>query len=181
MTTINDNVMVPVRNMTNQLVLYVIEEDNVRRRFSGHETKNISAKELRKLMYIDGGDVLLREYLCVQNKDLAKEFGIPDDMIEYYWTKEDIDKLLLEGSIEALQDAIEFGPAGISDLIKSRAIELDLNDLAKRKVINDMLNIDLDSMSEIYKEERGEQPEEASHRRVSQEEKKPESGRRVQN
>lgn len=179
--TVADTVMISVRNMTNQTVVYIIEEDNIRRRFTAFETKKVSAKELRKLYYIDGGDVLLQDYLSIDNKELAGEFGVPADMIEYYWTKEDVDKVLLEGSIEALQDAIEFGPAGISELIKERAIQLDINDLAKRKVIDDMLNIDLNSMSEIYKDEQEENGQSVSKRRVQVEEPKTETGRRVQN
>lgn len=132
---INDNVIVQVHNITGQTVVYKIDEDNIRRKFAGYEIKKVPASELRKLFYIPGGGELLREYLCVENKELAAEFGVPQDQIEYFWTQEDVDRVLTTGSIEELEDALEFGPLGIVDMIQDRAVALKINDLMKRETI----------------------------------------------
>ena len=47
---------------------------------------------------------------------------------EYSWTQQDVDNVLLTGSLDALKDALEFGPEGIRQLIVDRAVELHVPD-----------------------------------------------------
>lgn len=158
---VNDNTMVEVRNLVDHKVVYKIPEDNIRREFTGFEVKKIAAGELRKLNYQYGGRVLLRQYLNVRNSTLAKEFGIDcDELIEYNWTKEDVDKALLSDPIEVLMDALDFAPQGIIDLIKDRAIELRITDLAKRKAIMDATGCNITNTIEMLEatEEVKEEP-----------------------
>ena len=146
--SVPDSTQVKVRNMVDYTVGYRIEEDNVRRQFSPHEIKTVTAGELRKLDYTRGGHVLLTSYLAVQNKSLAEEFGIEEDVFsnEYNWDAARVDEVLLSEPIEILQDAMDFAPEGILQLIKDRAIALRLDSMDKRKVISDGMNIDLNNM-----------------------------------
>lgn len=149
--SIADSTQVKVRNMVDYNVGYKIEEDNVRRQFSPHEVKTVTAGELRKLDYTRGGHVLLTSYLAVQNKSLAQEFGVDEDSFanEYNWDAAKVDQVLLSEPVEVLQDAMDFAPEGILQLIKDRAIALRLDSMDKRKVISDAMKIDLNGMIEL--------------------------------
>lgn len=148
---IADSTQVKVRNMVDYNVGYKIEEDNIRRQFSPHEVKTVTAGELRKLDYTRGGHVLLTSYLAVQNKSLAQEFGVDEDSYanEYNWDAAKVDQVLLNEPVEVLQDAMDFAPEGILQLIKDRAIALRLDSMDKRKVISDAMKIDLNGMIDL--------------------------------
>ena len=76
---VNDNTMVQVRNLTDQTVVYLVKESGTRRVFAPFETKTVSARELRDLWFVQGGNRLLQNYLHVDNPGLAEEFGISQD------------------------------------------------------------------------------------------------------
>ena len=50
-------------------------------------------------------------------------------------TKKDIKNILLAGSLDQLKDCLDFAPLGVIELVKSLAVELKINDLAKRQYI----------------------------------------------
>ncbi len=81
--TVMDNELISVRNLVNHKVVYKIIELNKRVEFNPYEIKKIPAEELRRLNYQYGGQILLKNYLCIDNKELREEFNIPADMIEY--------------------------------------------------------------------------------------------------
>ena len=83
MAILNDNTLVPVRNLVDHKVVYVIPELNRRVVFEPFQEKKVSAGELRALNYTIGGEILLHHYLNVKSKDLRNEFNIPSDMVEY--------------------------------------------------------------------------------------------------
>lgn len=140
---VSDDKMVQVINLVDFPVSYVLPELQVTRRFDPHEAKTLPIKELRALNYKRGGRVLLHDYLSVKDNDFRKEIGIAEDVIEYDYTVQDIDELLLNGDIDVLKDALEFGPKGIVELIKSRAVKLKIPDLAKRQAIMDISGTDI--------------------------------------
>lgn len=150
---INDNTIVQVVNLVDHPVSYVLPELQVTRRFDPHEAKNLPIKELRALNYKRGGRVLLHDYLSVKNNSFRQEIGITEDIIEYDYTVEDIDDLLLNGNIDVLKDALEFGPKGIVELIKSRAIKLKIPDLAKRQAIKDIAGTDINKQITLIEEQ----------------------------
>lgn len=80
---VNGNDFVKVRNLTNQKVSYLIPEKSIRRNFGPQETKEIEVSELRELYFKAGGAELLVEYLCVENEELASEFGVTHDMFTH--------------------------------------------------------------------------------------------------
>ena len=87
----------------------------------------------------------------MQNKSLAQEFGVDEDSFanEYNWDAAKVDQVLLSEPVEVLQDAMDFAPEGILQLIKDRAIALRLDSMDKRKVISDAMKIDLNGMIEL--------------------------------
>ena len=153
MATVSDDTIVKVKNMTDYKVGYTIKEENLRRVFESGEVKQLAAGELRKVNYKRGGHVILTNYLCIMNKDLANEFGVDDDSFEneYNWDVARVDSVLKDEPLDVLQDALDFAPQGIIDLIKDRAIELKIDSMDKRQAISDALSIDLNGMIDIQK------------------------------
>lgn len=149
---VTDKTIVDVRNLVDHKVVYKLPEDNIRREFQGFEVKKISAGELRKLNYTYGGRVLLTQFLNVGNDDLASEFGVDSDAIEYKWTESDVDRVLLEGSVDELLDALDFAPEGIIELIKDRAVFLKIPDMNKRKIISEKTGFDIDNTVKMVDE-----------------------------
>ena len=64
---VKDTDMITIRNFTDQRVVYTIPEKNIRRDFSGFESKMIEAGELRELWFKTGGAKLLQDYLLILN------------------------------------------------------------------------------------------------------------------
>lgn len=147
---VNDTDMINVRNMTDQIISYIIPETRVRRHFTAFESKMIEAKELRELWYIAGGSRLLQAYLCVENEELAAEFGVSKDSYnhEYSWTKKDIDDALLNQPIELLEDAFDFAPVGICETLVSEAIRLRIPDRNKHRLIEKITGRNISQMIE---------------------------------
>ena len=184
MAIINDTTQVPVRNMVDHKVVYVIPELNRRVVFEPFQEKKIQASELRALNYSIGGEVLLHNYLCVLNKDLRTEFNIPADQVEYDWTLKDIHRVLenLSTPIEELEDALDFAPEGIRELIVDCAVKWKIPDSNRRKVITRMTGSNIDRMIEFSEisEEAEDQPVRRA-RRLNKTETPPRTGRRIQN
>lgn len=182
---VNDDLIIRVRNLTDQTVAYTIPELRIRRVFRGFEYKELTAAELRQLWYLPGGAKLLQDYLAVENKELAAEFGISEDLFthEYSWTLDDVKRVLLTGSIDELADALDFAPIGIVDTIVSQAVILQIPDINKHRLIQQETGHDVTKMIK-YAEELNklveDTPTERRVRRVgSNKEVKPQ-GRRVQ-
>ena len=184
MPIINDTTLIPVRNMVDHKVVYVIPELNRRVVFEPFQEKKVPASELRALNYSTGGEVLLHQYLCVLSNDMRKEFNIPEDQVEYDWKTEDIHRVLedLNTPIEALEDALDFGPEGIRELLVDCAVKWKIPDSNRRKVISRMTGVNIDKMIEFA--EATDQVVERTPtraRRLSKTEEAPKTGRRIQN
>jgi hypothetical protein len=171
MTTVLDTTLVGLTNIMNHTVVYKIEEDKIRRVFHGNETKKVPASEIRKLNYRYGGQVLLNNHLRVENKALREELNIQLDVPEYEWTPSDVDRVLTTGSMDELLDALDFAPTGIVDMLVSRAIELKINDVNKRKAIQKATGKNVDQAISFVEEAEKETPQkEVKTRRVRSEE-----------
>lgn len=184
MANLNDTTLVPVRNLVDHKVVYVIPELNRRVVFEPFQEKKIPAGELRALNYTTGGEILIHNYISVKSNDLREEFNIPKDMVEYDWTIEDIRRVLtdLESPIEELEDALDFGPDGIRELLVDCAVKWKIPDANRRKVISKMTGVNVDKMiefAEITDQTVEEAP--ARSRRLSKSEETSRTGRRIQN
>ena len=148
---VENNMTVKVTNRDNGSVGYTIPDLNVHRTFQPRESKEISAEELRKLSYLPGGDVIIKEYLIIHNEELLKEL-LGEVEPEYYYSEEEVKALLLTGSLEQLQDCLDFAPSGVIDLIKSLAVSLKIDNVSKRKAIQDKTGFNVTRAIEINEE-----------------------------
>lgn len=181
---VTDEKLIPVRNLVDHTVVFRDDETHQRIAFNPFEVKKLKAGLLRRLNYSYGGNVLLQDYLSVRNKELAKEFGVSEDTVEYDWTEKDVEELLLNGEEDALLDALDFGPQGIVDLIVDKATELKINDVLKRRIISDKTGIDVNARIQNQEKldkatgKQDEAPKKAT-RRVNKQQTAP-TGRRVE-
>lgn len=105
-----------------------------RRQFAVGQSKEISLDELRELAGIPGGDYLLEHYFII-NDQTALDFLNIHTEPEYFYNEEDITNLLLNGSLDQLEDCLNFAPEGVIELIKSVAVKIKLPDVNKRDLI----------------------------------------------
>lgn len=161
---IEKDTLIKVLNRDNGSVGYDIPDlGNLHRNFESQEVKEITMEELRKLSYLPGGQYLLENCLMVQNEEALKELFI-DVEPEYFYTEDNIKDILLKGTLEEFLDCLDFAPNGVIELIKSLAVELKINDIAKRKAILEKTNFDVtaaidanEAMTEDDKEEGNEE------------------------
>lgn len=143
-----DETVVPVRNLLNHRVAYVLDS-GVRRRFAPNATINIEAKELRELSYQPGGTELLTNYLSVGNANLAQEFGVDPDTVEYNWTEQDIVDAVTTADTDVLLDALDYAPEAIKSTIVEKAVELEIPDNNRRAAIKNATGADVTKMIEV--------------------------------
>ena len=123
---------------------YSIPDLGLHRKFTAGETKTISFDELEKLSWAPGGKEMLRDYLIIEDKEAAEEI-LGEVEPEYFYTKETVDRLLKEGTLEQLQDTLEFGPKGVIELVKQEAVDLKLDSSVKRAEIQKATNFNVDN------------------------------------
>ena len=165
---IDEKKIVRVTNRDNGHVGYRIPDmNNLVRDFSANETKKITVEELTKLAYISGGPTLIRDYLIIDDAEVVKEV-LGEVEPEYYYTEDDVKNLLLTGSLDALKDCLEFAPKGTIDLVKKLAIEIPLNDIAKRKAILEMTGFNVDAAIMVNEETKDEMEDTQRVRRVNE-------------
>lgn len=146
---LDKDTMIKVTNRDNGSVGYTIPDlGNLHRTFQSGETKEISMEELRKLSYIPGGDFILKDYLIIDNAEAVSEL-LASVEPEYYYTEEDVKNLLLTGSLDQLMDCLDFAPEGTINLVKKLAVDLKLNDIQKRKAIQDKTGFSVDAAVNI--------------------------------
>lgn len=134
---------VNIKNRSACEVGYTLPEGNVRRNWSPGEIKrNIAATEIEQLMFAPGGKYILNEYLLVNDQELCEYLGLQLEP-EYYYDEDTVMTLLSTASIDQFYDCLNFAPQGVLDLIKSKAIEIKLNDVSKREAIKQKLGFDV--------------------------------------
>lgn len=141
-----DNRKVKVVNRTgNGVVCYCIPDmGNLVRTFQDGEEKILTYEEMRKLSYVPGGDVILNDYLVIRDQDVLEELNMHPEQ-EYFYTKDDIVRLMTTGSLDEFLDCLDFAPDGVLESIKTLSVELPLNDVAKRKAVLEKLNFNVDN------------------------------------
>lgn len=156
-----------VKNRSAGVVVYRIPDENIRRYFQSGETKKIPAAELEKLMFQNGGRELVADYLQITDAEVIQDLNIRTEP-EYFMNEMQVRDLLLNGSLDAFLDALDFAPAGVIDLIKKYAVELPLNDVAKRDAIKKATGFDVSAALQHMQEEQEPDavPTEAPKRRV---------------
>ena len=146
------NTIIKICNRDNAAVFYDIPEMNgLHRVFQPNEVKEVTLKELIKLSYEPGGMSLLRNNFVLNNKEAIKII-LGQVEPEYSYTPADVKNLLLNGSLDELLDCLDFAPEGVIELVKNLAVELPLNDVAKREAILEKTNFNVTNAIQIKKE-----------------------------
>lgn len=148
---LDKDTIIKVTNRDSGSVGYSIPELGIRRKFAQGEVKELTMNELRKLSYLPGGQVILKDCLIVHNEEALRELN-PDYEPEYFYTEEDIKKLLLTGTQAEFLDCLDFAPEGVIELLKQLAVKLEINDLAKRNAIMDKTGFNVTRAIEINHE-----------------------------
>lgn len=146
------NTLIKVVNRDNGTVGYTIPDlNNLHRSFQPREEKEVTMEELRKLSYLPGGDIIIKDCLIIKNEEALSEL-LTNVEPEYFYTEEDIKNLLLTGTIEQFMDCLDFAPIGVIDLVKEMAVKLEVNDIRKRKAIFEKTGFNVDKAIEINKQ-----------------------------
>lgn len=144
--------LVKVKNTTRGRVGYIIPDlDNLDRNFMPGEIKEVTFNELNKLMFTPGGEALLRNHLTIQNPEALKEI-LGDVEPEYFYTQEDVQKLLITGSIEQFMDFLDFAPQGLINLAQDLAVSMEISDIRKREAIQNKTGFNVTKAIEINHE-----------------------------
>ena len=146
---IDKNTLVKVINRFSGSVGYEVEDLGVYRNFYPGETKEISYEELEKLTYVPGGMTILKEYLEIADKNVAAKLFNLEPEPEYFYSQEDIKKVMETGTLDQFLDCLDFAPVSVHELIKDMAVNLPLNDVKKRQAIKDKFGFDVDRAIEI--------------------------------
>lgn len=136
--------MVNVTNRDSGYVGYAIPDRGIRRNFAPGETKKISIDELKELSYLPGGEFTLRELLVVGDSNALDSLNIEVEP-EYFYTEEQIKDILFYGSLDQLEDTLNFAPEGVINLIKQIAVEEKLPDVRKRDMISKMTGFNINN------------------------------------
>lgn len=153
---ITETTMYNVKNRSSSVVIYRIPESNLRREFAPGEIKKIPFGELEKLTFQQGGKEILENFLQIIDETATTELAVNREP-EYDMSEADIKELLLNGSLDAFLDALDFAPIGVVDLIKTMSVQLPLTDLNKRRALRDKTGFDVDKALIHIEEEKAEE------------------------
>lgn len=163
---LDKNTLIKITNRYDGMAGYEVADLGVNRLFMAGETKEVTMEEIRKLSYSIGGMALLKDFFVLDNPEAVAEIlGTVEP--EYFYTEQQVKEMLLTGSLEALQDCLDFAPAGTIELVKKVAVETKLNDIQKRKAIQAATGFNIDTAVMINEETEDEKVEEEKTRRVT--------------
>lgn len=172
------NKKVQVRNRSNRIVIYHVDDMHVRREFAPGETKMIPVDELMALSQKAGGAYIIRNSLFIQDAPTVKEMPMKVEP-EYYLDDKGVIDLLKNGSVDALLDCLDFAPGGVIELVKKYAVDLPITDTRKIKAIQEKTGFKVD-LALKHKEELAAEAAEAAGQTDSGMEVKAAPTRRVQ-
>lgn len=158
-----------VKNRSGGTVVYNIPEDRIRREFHPGEEKNITFDELEKLSFIPGGRELMDRYLQIRSAEVTGALNLTTEP-EYHMSEQDVKDLIINGSMDAFLDCLDFAPVGVLDLVKKFALSIPCNDIAKRAAIKEKLGFDVNkALEHMAADKEEEQSTAAPQRRVQPE------------
>ena len=164
-----ENKLVNVRNRNNGSTGYYLADSRINRTWAPGETKQIPISELQSLQWEPGGDYILKNLLVVEDASVVSKLNMQVEP-EYFYTEEEIRKILFQGSLDELLDYLDFAPEGGIELIKHIAVSEQLPDTRKREAISKHTGFNIDTAIQINRMMDDETP--------AEEEKKPENGGR---
>ena len=147
--------LISVRNRNNGNTGYTIPDRGLWRNFTPGEIKKIELEELQQLQYQPGGDYILKNLLVVEDKEALKLLNMEVEP-EYNYTEDDIRNLLLNGSLDQLEDFLDFAPKGAIDIAREIAVKEEIPDIRKRDAISKATGFNINSainVNHAFKEE----------------------------
>ena len=140
---------VEVTNRNNGTTGYTLNS-GMERIFNINETKKVPLEELQEVEAMPGGEYLLRNYLMIKDKTALDYLNVEPEP-EYFYTENEIKELLLNGSLDQLEDCLNFAPQGVLDILKDKAVSLEIPDMRKRDLISKKLGFNIDNAIKIEK------------------------------
>lgn len=151
------NRKVSVRSRTEGSVAYKLDSLRVARSWpKSGSVLQISIDELKELMVCPGGEYILRNLVIIEDEAARIEILGAEVQPEYNYTEDEIKYLLYEAEDNALLDCLDYAPVGVLELIKEFSLEKMPNTTAKIKAINQKLNINLNKIIEMMRDDADE-------------------------
>lgn len=138
-----------------------------RRYFAPNEEKLISLDELKQLSYTPGGEYILKNCLVINDQSALEALNMEVEP-EYFYDEATIKDILLNGSYDQLEDTLNFAPDGVIDMIKKFAVELEIPDVNKRKMISEKTGLSIDNairVNQVMAEDTSEEAKEEAPKR----------------
>ena len=126
--------MVVVKNRNVGSTGYTFE-NGFHRKFEVNEEKKIPLSELMQLSYLPGGEYILKNCLVVNDKNALEALNMSVEP-EYFYSEKEVKEILLNGTLDQLEDTLNFAPDGVIEMIKKIAVETEVPDVRKRDMIS---------------------------------------------
>ena len=150
---IKDDTLINVRNRNNGTTGYTLADGAKETRlWAENEVKKITFAELKRVSYLPGGTELLRDYLVIEDPAAIEALNVGIDIQEqpeYLYTENEIRDLLFNGSLDELKDFLDFSPDGGIEIAKQIAVNEELPDMRKRKIISEATGFNINTAIEI--------------------------------
>ena len=150
---IKDDTLINVRNRNNGTTGYtLVDGAKETRLWAENEVKKITFAELKRVSYLPGGAELLRDYLVIEDPAAIEALNVGIDIQEqpeYLYTENEIRDLLFNGSLDELKDFLDFSPDGGIEIAKQIAVNEELPDMRKRKIISEATGFNINTAIEI--------------------------------
>lgn len=144
-TELSDADNVKIRNLVGYPVIIVTPIHHKRWELPPHGEMEVTVADVRECSYDQGCRNIFHDYVQICNSELAKEFGVNDDVIEYNWGDKEIKAALTTAPIEVLLDALDFAPDGIKEALLDKAVEMEIPDIQRREAISKALGVDVNN------------------------------------
>ena len=150
---IKDDTLINVRNRNNGTTGYTLADGAKETRlWAENEVKKITFAELKRVSYLPGGAELLRDYLVIEDPAAIEALNVGIDIQEqpeYLYTENEIRNLLFNVSLDELKDFLDFSPDGGIEIAKQIAVNEELPDMRKRKIISEATGFNINTAIEI--------------------------------
>ena len=95
----------------------------------------LTEEEILDVFNQSGGPSLFTHKLMIQDEDIVVELGINHEP-EYFFSLQNIEALIKEGTLEQLEESLEYNGSGFRDTVKDIALATGLSDLTKIQAIS---------------------------------------------
>ena len=169
---IKDTDLITVRNRNRGETGFVVDGNWTN--FAINEVKKIPFGTLKSLTFIPGGQYTLDNYLVIENEEALDLLSMKVEP-EYFYTEEEVKRLLLEGSIDEFADFLDFAPLGAIEIAKNIAVQEKVPDTRKRDMLSAKTGLNINNaimVNEIMSEDAEPEVKEEKKRRVAVKEDK---------